>query len=353
MKRSSISRSKQRMWIVILIIVLLVLLTSWYGPARPPVPGGISRLEQVELGGVRQWISIRGADPHAPVLLFLHGGPGSANIAKLRLQVPELEQHFVVVNWDQPGAGKSTALNFDYGRLSIERMVSDAHELVMLLKSRFGVEKIYLMGFSAGTIIGLELASRYPQDFHAYIAVSQIVSPVEGERLSLEFVREAARRAGNAKASAELAAIDPAYTSEDWYHQVSIERSWLLHFGGVYHRSDSYSHEIRMLLQAQEYSFFDFCLWSSAMSRSLKQMWSEVMKVDFFTTVPELHVPVYFFAGRHDYNTPTELVERYSRQLVDPAGKHLVWFDNSAHDLFFDEPDRLVTETLAVLEAQR
>ena len=95
---------------VIIILTLFVSLTCWYGPARSPTPNGIDQLEQVTLRGVRQWIFIRGAHPQAPVLLFLHGGPGSANLAKLRLQTPELEQHFVVVSWDQPGAGKSASL---------------------------------------------------------------------------------------------------------------------------------------------------------------------------------------------------------------------------------------------------
>jgi pimeloyl-ACP methyl ester carboxylesterase len=341
------------MWITLLIIALLLALAARSGPVQPPASSGISRLERVELGGVRQWISIRGADTRAPVLLFLHGGPGSANIAKLRLQVPELERHFVVVNWDQAGAGKSASMGFDYGRLSIEQMVSDAHELVTILRARFGVEKIYLMGFSWGTVIGLELAARYPQDFYAYIAVSQVVALAEGERLSLDYAREAARQAGNEKAIAKLAGIDPAYRSDDWFHQLVTERNWLLHFGGVYHTTNSYNHEIRMLLQAPEYSFFDFCLWPLASSRSLKQLWSEIMKVDFSTAVQELHVPVYFFAGRYDYNTPTQLVERYSLRLRDSAGKQLIWFENSAHDIFFDEPDRVVAETLAILEAQR
>jgi pimeloyl-ACP methyl ester carboxylesterase len=171
----------RRMFVWVLVSFLVVLI--WYafqsGPAPLQTKNGVNLLEQVELNGVKQWISIRGTDIHNPVLLFLHGGPGSANLAKLRLQIPELEQNFIVVNWDQPGAGKSASLNFDYGTLSKERIFSDAHELVETLKVRFGVEKIYLMGFSWGTVIGLELAAQYPEDFVAYISVSQIVSPVE------------------------------------------------------------------------------------------------------------------------------------------------------------------------------
>jgi len=338
--------------IAALTLLILALLGSLTVPARPPAPGGISRLDQVTLGGTRQWISIRAADPHAPVLLFLHGGPGSANIAKLRQQVPGLEQHFVVVNWDQPGAGKSASPGFDYNRLSIGRMIADAHELVGTLKSRFGVEKIYLMGFSWGTVIGLELAARYPDDIYAFISVNQLVSTREGERLSLQYVQEAANQAGNKKAIAELAGIDPAYQSADWQRQLSTERKWLLQFGGVYHTVNNYNHEIGLLLQAPEYSFFNACLWPLYSSRSLQQMWPEVMNIDFFSTVQELHVPVYFFAGRYDYNDPHELTERYYQQLADPAGKHLVWFENSAHDIFLDEPDRLTAETLEILDAQ-
>ena len=336
--------------VLLLILLILLIIAGSYAPAKPPSRDGINSLEQIELGGVRQWISIRAADPRAPVLLFLHGGPGSASLSKLRQQTPELEQHFVVVNWDQPGAGKSTSLTFDYQTLSVEQMVSDAHELVSALKARFGVDKLYLMGFSWGTVIGLELAARYPQDFHAYISVSQLVFPAEGERLSLEFVHQAALQDKNEKALAQLAAIDPTYQGADWQRQVGAERNWLLHYGGVYHTANSYKHEIISLLTSREYSFFDVCLWPLGSSRSLRQLWPEVMALNFFHSIPTVQIPVYFFIGRHDFNDPASLTEQYVQNLDAPAGKHLVWFENSAHDLFFDEPQKLTQEILKILE---
>jgi len=161
---------------VYLIIIFLVGLIAWlsFSYSRPPLKAenGINTLEKQNLGGVDQWVSIRGENRDAPMLLFIHGGPGSANLDKLRQQVPELEQHFVVVTYDQRGAGKSTLSSTGYSDLSIEKMVSDAYELVQSLKERFGVEKIYLMGFSWGTEIGLTLAERYPEDFYAYIGVT-------------------------------------------------------------------------------------------------------------------------------------------------------------------------------------
>ena len=204
----------------------------------------------------------------------------------------------MVVNWDQPGAGKSASPGFDYSSLSITQMVSDAHELVTYLKARFGVDKIYLMGFSWGTVIGLSLAARYPGDFAAYIAVSQEMEPAQGERLSLEYTRQAAQQAGNQLAVRELSVIDPAYTSPDWYHQLMNERKWLLHFGGVYHGSSSYSHEIWLMLKAHEYSLAEVGLWPGRSSASLKQFWPEVMGVNFFETVPAVDCPIYFFVGR-------------------------------------------------------
>ena len=202
------------------------------GPAPIQTGNGINILEQVELGGVKQWVSIRATNRHNPVLLFLHGGPGSANIAKLRIQVPELEQHFVVVNWDQRGAGKSYSPGFNASTLSRQQLVSDAHELVGLLKKRFDTHKIYLMGFSWGSVLGLSLVDQYPDDFEAFISISQVVDYQTGEKLSLAYARESAQRESNAQALEELASVDPAYISTDWQSQLSTQRKWLLQFGG-------------------------------------------------------------------------------------------------------------------------
>lgn len=333
-----------------LVLTVLVAAAFYSGPAPLKSSNGINPLQKVELGGVAQWISIRGADTSKPVLLFLHGGPGSANLAKLRLQTPALEDHFVVVNWDQRGAGKSASLGFDYTSLSIAQIVSDAHELIGYLKARFGVEKIYLLGFSWGTIVGLELAAQYPDDLHAYIGVSQEVSLAEAERLSLEYAQARAREAKNEQATDELAGIDPTYRSADWQRQLGVERKWLLQFGGVYHTANSYLHEAWMMLRAPEYSLYDFARWPFASTNSLRSLWPEVMRVNFFETHPELHVPVYFFVGRYDQNAPGQLTARYYEQLNAPAGKHLIWFENSAHDLFFDQPDQIVREIMKVIK---
>ncbi len=151
------------------------------------------------------------------------------------------------------------------------------------------------MGFSWGTVLGLSLASRYPDDYAAFISIGQEVDFSEGEKLSLEYIRDSAQKTGNAEAVAELASVKPSYTSPDWQTQLSTQRKWLLYFGGVYHTTNSFSHELWMLLKAPEYSIEEAAFWPLGSSRSLKQMWQELMKINFFDEVPVITLPRLFF----------------------------------------------------------
>jgi pimeloyl-ACP methyl ester carboxylesterase len=316
-------------------------------------PGrSINVLEPIELNGERQWISIRGYDVNNPILLYLHPGPGTADLALLRTQCPELERHFVVVNWDQRGAGKSFRLNANAADLTLKQLVADTQQLIVYLKQRFGVEKIYLLGFSWGTVLGLSIADQYPDDVYAYISVSQLVQGAAGERLSLEYVQRVAQETHNPTASRELADIDPTYRSSDWYAQLKTQRNWLTKFGGVYHTAESDSREISLLLRAEEYSLVDAAAWVLGSDRSLKALWPDVMQVDFPQTVKAIDVPIYFFVGRYDYNTPAVLTEAYFNTLQAPRGKQLIWFEDSAHHILFDQPERLTQEIIRVKAAQ-
>ena len=107
-----------------------------------------------------------------------------------------------------------------------------------------------------------------------------------------------------------------------------------------------------MLFNASEYSLVDFAFWPLGSSHSLKQVWPELMQLDFGETVPKVQVPVYFFVGRHDHNTPSALIVGYFDQLDAPAGKELTWFEESAHSIFFDEPEKLTQEVTRIVEEQ-
>jgi pimeloyl-ACP methyl ester carboxylesterase len=196
--------------------------------------------------------------------------------------------------------------------------------------------------------LGLWTVHDYPEDFIAFISVSQIVSYQEGEKLSLTYVQQVARDTNNQTAMQELTNINTAYKSGDWYAQLMRERKWLLAFGGVYHTANSYNHEIWMMLKAQEYSLIDFGLWPLSSSKSLQTLWPELMPVNFFESVLRVDVPVYFLVGRHDNNAPFKLTETYYEQLQAPQGKHLIWFEDSAHDLFFDQPEAVINALINI-----
>jgi predicted alpha/beta-fold hydrolase len=132
----------------------------------------IAELREIELNGRKQWISLRGWDKTAPVLLFLAGGPGGTQMAAVRHELAELEKHFVVVNWDQPGSGKSYyATNTQ--KLTVPTYIEDGHALTEYLKERFSQEKIYLIGESWGSALGIFLVHEYPESYHALIGTGQ------------------------------------------------------------------------------------------------------------------------------------------------------------------------------------
>jgi pimeloyl-ACP methyl ester carboxylesterase len=309
-------------------------------------------LEEVDVNNSRQWISLSDTTVPArkPVLLFLHGGPGSANIVLLHSLAPRLEEHAIVVNWDQRGAGKSFHLLNANDELSVEKLIDDAHELTGYIKKKYGVKKIGIIGFSFGTVIGLHLMSRFPDNYFVYISVGQMVQGERGEMLALEYVRNKADELHDEDALKEIGKIHFDFSNPQNILGITQKaRKFLVKYGGVYHTRNSYSHEITSIWKAREYSLIDFLFWPLGSLRSLKSMWHEVIETDFFNKVPKIEGPVVFMSGAHDMNTPVSLVREYYTSLVAPKGKSFILFENSAHAIFWDEPKRFEEEVMKVI----
>jgi pimeloyl-ACP methyl ester carboxylesterase len=324
---------------VLSLVVGWALLPVW--TPSIPSPDGISTLEPVTLGGTQQWILIRGQHTTNPVLLYLHGGPGFAYIPFASRFSPRLEERFIMVQWDQRGAGKSYAAGNLPASMTIDQFVSDTRELVELLRRRFGVRKVYLVGHSWGSILGVKTVQRYPDLFYSYVGAGQSVNLREGEQLSYRYVLERARQSGSDQALRELATLHPPYTGSS---EVGLERTWLTRFGGDAYagsRSPGLSYlllGVRLLL-TPEYTLADALHYFPGVIRSTDLMWREMTEIDLMTSAPSLDVPVYFFEGRHDHLTPVELVERYVETLQAPR-KEIVWFERSGHFVQFEEPER-------------
>ena len=131
----------------------------------------LTELVKVPIGGVDQWLLIRSANPDNPVFLFLHGGPGAAEMPLLRYYNYALEKYFTVVMWDQRGAGKSNKNSVPPESINMDQLLIDTHEIVQYLKNRFDQPKIFLAGHSLGTVLGIQAIKDHPKDFYAYVGI--------------------------------------------------------------------------------------------------------------------------------------------------------------------------------------
>jgi pimeloyl-ACP methyl ester carboxylesterase len=331
---------------LLIVVVLLVTALGWRALMQSRVrsattittPNGVESLERVTLGGLDQWLLIRGLDRSNPVLLHLHGGPGSADISIARFFDTELIRHFTVVHWDQRGAGKSFSPDIPPESMTREQFVEDIRELAELLRKRFDVSGIYLVGHSWGSEIGALAASRYPELFRAYVGVAQVVEETAQERISYQFVLAKAGEADNREALRELERIGPP--PYDGVSELLVQRRWLERFGGVSRSKETEMGAlIKRALSSPDYSLCDAVRFFRGQSFSSAQMWRDSLRTNLLEQAPRIEVPVYFFTGRHDYNSPFEEAERYYRALDAPRGKHFIWFENAAHMIPYEASD--------------
>ena len=291
---------------------------------------GIESLEQVEIRGDMQWLYLRGHDTGNPVLLYLHGGPGMTELPIARAFGLELERHFTVVHWDQRGSGKSRTRALNEAELTIDSYLQDVVALTNHLRERFGKSKIYLVGHSWGSLLGVLSVRDYPQLYHAYVGVGQIANMADNERISLEYVREEANKRGNTRAQEQLADVDPTQYATD-FAQMLVQRKWLYLYGGGF-RGISIPELLWLYIASPEYSLGDLyrlLLGSNALPPAV---WPEVMAVDLVRDAAQFEVPVFFLAGGYDYNTPAELAQSYMQALVAPH-KEFIEFPESSHFL--------------------
>jgi pimeloyl-ACP methyl ester carboxylesterase len=299
----------------------------------PAIPGdhAIAEIRRVDLGGLPQAVLLRGADRRNPVLLYVHGGPGSAQLPIARLYSGELERHFVVAHWDQRGAGASCA-GVDWKSLSLERIVADALELAEQLGAG---RRIFLLGHSWGSLVGALAVQRRPDLFYAYVGVGQLVERDRQEAISHDWVVEQARRAGDEAALAELATIHPPYTSQ---REFALQRGWLSHYHGEIFATERAREVLPAAVFGREYSLATRLRYRSCFRRSLDALLQDRLHVDLFAAVPRLEVPVFLFAGRHDYNTPWVLVEEWALRLEAPRVE-LIWFEGAGHFVPIEAPE--------------
>lgn len=299
-------------------------------------PPGVESLEAVTLGGIEQWILIRGRDRSKPLMLVVHGGPGVSEMLFSHRNA-ELEKEFVVVQWDQRGAGKSYAPDTPRDSMNVEQFVADTHELSQLLTARFHTPKLYLVGVSWGSILATLTASRYPELFHACVGVGQVADVKESQRILYRFAMEAAERAGNRRAIADLTKLGPVFMESADHMRVC---RWISRLTADQYPGIPRWELLRDAIGSPSYDIADFWKLYRGMKFSIDCLWRPLNDVNLFEQAPRIEVPVYFFLGRHDYVVTSEVAERYFHALDAPRGKQIVWFEKSGHMPHLEEPEK-------------
>lgn len=297
-------------------------------------PNGVERLEKVRIGGIDQWVSVRGDDRRNPVLLYIHGGPGYVSIPMSWWFTRDLEEYFIVVQWDQRGTGK-TYLLADPAEvaptLTRDRMIADTEEMAAWARKEFAKEKIFVLGHSWGSFLGLQLAQRRPEWLYAYIGVCQLIDGPESERRGWRFAMDAAQREGNAEAARELEGIAPygAPGSTIPIKDIYVERKWVGYYGGVmaYRRDNKADSALAWL--SPDYSDQEIAHIWDGNKFVTPYLLPELFALDL-TSTKKLSVPLILFEGRHDRNVNSEVAAAWF-DTVQAPDKHLVWFEHSGH----------------------
>ena len=304
------------------------------------IAGSISEKVFIDVNGVRQGMFIKGRDATNPVLLYLHGGMPDYFLTQ---RYPTgMDEYFTVVWWEQRGSGISSAADIPRATLTVEQLIADALTVTEYLRYRFKQEKIYLMGHSGGSFIGIEAAARAPTRFHAYIGVAQMAYQLESERMAYDYMLHEYKLRGNQTmvrklegAPVTMAGVSPAYVAL---------RDAAMHELGI-----GTMHEMRSLLtglvvpslQFREYTLEEKVkLWRGKSGSGISVLWDKMVTTDLRKAVPELAIPVYFLEGRWDYTCNYQLARSYFDVLSAPL-KGFYSFDQSAHSPLFEEPKRL------------
>ncbi|MGA7825411.1 MAG: alpha/beta hydrolase [Steroidobacteraceae bacterium] len=314
--------------------------------ARKIVSGkGVEELLEIEIGGTKQWISVRGRDRQNPMLLMIHGGPASPEMPTSWWFQGGWEDYFTVVQWDQRGAGKTYDANdpeLIRPTLSLDRITADAAEVVQYLRSRYVKKKIFVLGHSWGSLVGLKLAHEHPEWLYAYIGMGQVINGRLGEHVGYETTLRIAEQTGNARAVKELKLIAP-YPNPDGslpLDKINKERTWSVAFGGLTWGRTSLDYYSDLTQFAPEYTEADVAAIDKGSRLSLGPLLPDLINFDY-SKVLEWHCPIIIFAGRHDFTTPSSVVADWFARIQAPK-KQFIWFENSAHMVMVEEPGRML-----------
>lgn len=306
-------------------------------------PKGIQENYEASIGGIKQWVFVRGQDRDNPLILFVHGGPASPMSPLTWMFQRPIEEYFTVVHYDQRAAGKTYLSNDTTGlgkTIFIDQYVNDAIELTAFLLKKYGKKKAILIGHSWGTIVGMKAALKRPDLYYAYVGIGQVINVMDNERLSYEFGVKEATRLKNDTALKELQSIGP-YPGDKpiTRERIIIARTWPQYYGGLRAYTHEFTYFFNGPLLSPDYDRKDVPGIDDGNMFTLSRVLDEWFTVDF-KKVKTFPIPVLMFMGRHDYTTPSAPPDQWIKNVKAPFKKG-IWFENSAHLIPMEEPGKM------------
>lgn len=313
-------------------------------------PNSIVEERFVTIGGIKQWIQIRGEDRDNPVLLILHGGPGWPN-AIFTLPLRPWERHFTVVQWDHRGAGKTFGRNgkMGSGEMTFGRRVSDAVELVEFLRRFLHKDKVILLAESMGTLTGVPLARQRPDLFSALVLTDLYVNMLQNEALKFRMTLDRLQAAGDNRGAAALEKIgaDPARWDLGAWHvnmalafktnvpTPNLDRTLLF----------------PLVLTSPIYTLQDIYHIFAGFQYSTAKMFHEFLTYDARRFGTRFGIPVFLFQGESDVITLTRLAEAYFAEIEAPA-KEFSLLQDAGHFAAFTQPGLFLAQLLKYVRPQ-
>lgn len=291
----------------------------------------IDEQSKINLNGVPQFVSIRAEKENAPLLIYLHGGPGDAALPLVMKYNKMLEQQFTVVVWEQRGAGKSY-YKFD-APVTIDVFLNDLHTLVKYLLSRFHQSSLYVIGHSWGSILGLRFVQAYPELVRAYIGCGQVVNMRKSSKIAYEYALEHAGK----KSLERLRGIDCSYQADSWLNDLLfVTRQVVKHKGSLYGRTN-YNDLVLPFLFSRYYSLPDLIRRQKGSLQAIQCLWQEVMQTNFETQT-QYGAPIILIEGRYDSHVSSALAKEYFDRIE--TEKQFYWFEKSCHFPQWSESER-------------
>lgn len=293
----------------------------------------------INVGGVKQGMFIKSKDSTHPVLLYLHGGMPDYFLTQ---KYPTgLEDYFTVVWWEQRGSGISYSTDIVKETITLEQLINDVLEVTNYLRHRFGQEKIYLMGHSGGTFIGIQVVARAPELYHAYMGVAQMSDQLKSEKTAYNYMLKHYEKKENKKMVRKLLAAPVMEGTPDAYLKLRDKAMHSLGIGTMHGMNSVISGIFLPSLTCRDYTLMEkINMWRGKSHSGVSSLWNEMLETNLINKVSKLDIPTYIFAGVYDYTVSYTLAEEYFKKLKAPI-KGFYTFEKSAHSPFFEEPEKM------------